>query len=59
MNFNGVSVDSMEKPSSLIKASKTDPFQQGAVIFVGRTGNKLCPVAATVQGGPAWSRSTA
>ena len=49
----------MEKPSSLrirIKASKTDPFRQGVDIFVGRTGNELCPVAATlaymVQRGP-------
>ena len=59
LNFKDVSVDSMEKPSSLkirIKASKTDPFQQGVDIFVGRTGNELCPVAATlaymVQRGP-------
>ena len=49
----------MEKPSSLrirIKASKTDPFQQGVDIFVWRTGNELCPVAVTlaymVQRGP-------
>ena len=49
----------MEKPSSLrirIKASKTDPFRQGVDIFMGRTGNELCTVVATlaymVQRGP-------
>lgn len=59
LNFKDVSVDSMEKPSRLkirIKASKTDPFRQGVDIFVGRTGNELCPVAAAlaymVQRGP-------
>ena len=31
-----------------IKASKTDPFRQGVDIFVGRTGNELCPVVATL-----------
>lgn len=29
-----------------IKASKTDPFTKGVSIFLGRTGNDLCPVAA-------------
>ena len=59
LNFKDVSVDSMEKPSRLkirIKASKTDPFRQGVDIFVGRTGNELCSVAAAlvymVQRGP-------
>ena len=31
-----------------IKASKTDPFRVGADIFIGRTDNDLCPVAAVL-----------
>ena len=65
LNFNDVSVDSMEKPSSLrirIKASKTDPFRQGVDIFMGRTGNELCPCSCGDTGiygsERAWSRST-
>ena len=38
------------------RISRADPFRQGMDIFVGRTGNELCPVAATlaymVQRGP-------
>jgi len=44
-------VDSIEDPSSLkvrIKESKTDPFRLGVDVFVGRTGNELCPVAAVL-----------
>ena len=29
-----------------IKASKTDPFRHGVMVYVGKTGNELCPVAA-------------
>ena len=29
-----------------IKQSKTDPFRRGIDLFMGRTGNDLCPVAA-------------
>ena len=29
-----------------IKASKTDPFRHGVSIFLGKTGNRLCPVTA-------------
>ena len=29
-----------------IKASKTDPFRKGVKVFLGRTDNHLCPVAA-------------
>ena len=32
-----------------IKASKTDPFRVGVDIFVGKTGNKLCPVTAVLS----------
>ena len=46
-----VSVDSRENPrivSVTIKQSKTDPFRQGTVIYLGCTGNILCPVAAVL-----------
>jgi len=29
-----------------IKASKTDPFHQGVLVYVGRTNQPLCPVSA-------------
>ena len=29
-----------------IKASKTDPFRYGVMVYVGKTGNELCPEAA-------------
>ena len=32
-----------------IKSSKTDPFRQGADVFVGVTGNSLCPVTALLE----------
>lgn len=28
-----------------IKASKTNPFHHGIMVYVGKTGNELCPVA--------------
>ena len=49
MNISDISVDSVASPTAMkikIKASKTDPFQQGVDLFIGKTGNKLCPVAA-------------
>ena len=44
-----VQVDSREHPSVVrvrIKASKTDPFRRGVLLYLGRTDNLLCPVAA-------------
>ena len=29
-----------------IKQSKTDLFRKGVLVYVGRTGGELCPVAA-------------
>ena len=52
LNFADVSVDSVSDPNLLkvtIKASKTDPFRQGVEIFIGKTGNKLCPVSAMLS----------
>ena len=44
-----VSVNSRDCPTVVrvqIKASKTDPFRKGVTLFLGRTNNRLCPVAA-------------
>ena len=46
-----VALDSQKNPSVVrvhIKASKTDPFRQGVFVFIGKTDNKWCPVAAIV-----------
>ena len=46
-----VSVDHLEDPKVLkvkLKASKTDPFRAGIDIFIGRTNDRLCPVAAVL-----------
>lgn len=44
-----IALDSQRNPSVVrvhIKAAKTDPFRQGVYVFLGKTGNKLCPVVA-------------
>ena len=49
LNMGDVSVDSVVNPSVVkvqIKASKTDQFRRGVAVYVGRTDNDLCPVAA-------------
>ena len=46
-----VSVSSYQDPQFLqvrIKASKTDPYRQGATIYLGRAPGELCPVAAVL-----------
>ena len=51
LSFADVMVDSVSNPTLLkvrIKASKTDLFRHGVEIFIGRTNNKLCPVAAVL-----------
>ena len=43
-----VAVDNLVNPTVVrvhIKASKTDPFRQGVYVYLGATGNDLCPVA--------------
>ena len=52
LSFADVRADTQKTPEFLqvtIKASKTDPFRRGVTIFLGRTRNELCPVAATLQ----------
>ena len=44
-----VTLDDPAAPSVVrvhIKSSKTDPFRKGVFVFLGRTDNDLCPVAA-------------
>ena len=44
-------MDDVNSPSYLVvnlKASKTDPFRLGVSLFLGRTNNTLCPVAAVL-----------
>ena len=49
LTLEDISVDNPCQPGAVrvhIKASKTDPFRKGVNIFLGRTSNLLCPVAA-------------
>ena len=49
LSFNDIAIDNLSNPSVMqvrIKASKTDPFRKGIDIYVGRTENDLCPIAA-------------
>ena len=44
-----IALDDLVNPTVFrvhIKASKTDPFQQGVNVYLGATGKDLCPVAA-------------
>lgn len=44
-----ISIDSRDNPQVLVvllRHSKTDPFSAGFRLFLGRTGEALCPVAA-------------
>ena len=50
--WGGVSIDSQSAPTYIavnIKASKIDSFQQEVTIYLGRTHNRMCPVAATLN----------
>ena len=49
LSLEDVAVDSLADPTWLsvtVKSSKTDPFRAGVTLYIGRTGNTLCPVAA-------------
>ena len=44
-----MTLDNVSAPTLVqvqIKASKTDPFRKGVVVYLGRTDNDLCPVGA-------------
>ena len=46
---NDVTLDSITNPQVIrihLKVSKTDPFREGTDIYIARTGDDLCPVAA-------------
>ena len=40
-------------PSIVIKASKTDPFEEGTTIAIRATGDELCPIGALIEYGMA------
>ena len=49
LSMKDVQVDNLANPQTMqvkIKASKTDPFRQGVLVYVGRTNKPLCPVSA-------------
>jgi len=46
-----IKIDSRENPQTLsvhLRQSKTDPFGAGVCLYLGRTGETLCPVAAVL-----------
>ena len=52
LTFADVAVNDRDNPTILrvhLKTSKTDPFRSGVDVFVGKTGNDLCPVTAMVN----------
>ena len=49
LSYGDITFDADHNPSIAqirIKASKTDPFRKGVMVYLGRTDNDLCPVAA-------------
>ncbi len=49
LTCSDLAVDNKANPTILrvhLKQSKTDPFRRGIDVFVGKTGNLLCPVTA-------------
>ena len=52
LSFGDVRVNDITNPQFIeirIKASKTDPFRKGVSVYLGRTNNELCPVAASLD----------
>ena len=52
LTFDDISVDCLKEPQVLkvkLKASKTDPFRVGIDVFIGKTSDDLCPVAAVLD----------
>ncbi len=51
LTFDDIKVDCLQSPKHLkirLKASKTDQRREGTDVFIGRTHNQLCPVAAVL-----------
>ena len=51
LSLADMAIDNQANPTTLrihLKQSKTDPFRRGIDVFVGRMGDLLCPVTATV-----------
>jgi len=49
LTMQDIHVNNLANPQSVqvpIKASKTDPFRQGVLVYVGHTNQPLCPVSA-------------
>ena len=54
-----VALDDLVNPTVIrvhIEASKTEPFRQGVFVYLGATGNNLCPVAAVSAYLAIWGR---
>ena len=52
LSYDDNSVDNATNPSIIqvcLKTSKTDPFRHGVSIYIGKTGNHLCPVMALLN----------
>jgi len=52
LSYRDISVDSHSAPTYIavnIKASKTDPFRQGVMIYLGGTHSPICPVAGVLK----------
>jgi hypothetical protein len=52
LTFADTAVNNRDNPTILgvqLKASKADPFRSGVDVFVGKSGNDLCPVIAMVN----------
>ena len=51
LSWGDLAVDAPGNPTVLsvrLKASKTDPFQKGITLYIGRVSSDLCPVSAVL-----------
>ena len=52
LGVGDLTVDQVAAPTIIrvsIKQSKTDPFQRGVDLFLGKSGSDLCPVSAILN----------
>ena len=52
LTLHDIAVDDIRNPTTLrvhLKCSKTDPFREGTDIFLARTDDELCPIAAMLS----------